>query len=66
MRAEKQQQETNLNRIKKLKDKLFPGGGLQERHDNMMSFYSTSGKTMLETLITVCDPMEEKFTILCL
>lgn len=66
MRAEKQQQETNLNRIKKLKDKLFPNGGLQERHDNMMGFYSTSGKTMLETLITVCDPMEEKFTILCL
>lgn len=65
LRAEKQQQETNLNRIKKLKDKLFPGGGLQERHDNMMAFYSTSGKSMLEALITVCDPMEEKFTILC-
>jgi bacillithiol biosynthesis cysteine-adding enzyme BshC len=65
MRAEKQQQETNINRIKKLKDKLFPGGGLQERHDNMMSFYSLSGKILLESLVTVCDPLEEKFTILC-
>jgi len=65
LRAEKQNQETNLNRIKKLKEKLFPDGGLQERHDNMMSFYAAYGKDLINDLITVCDPMEEKFTILC-
>jgi len=64
LRAEKQQQETALNRIKKLKEKLFPEGGLQERHDNMLSFYATYGKDLLDDLIRVCDPMEEKFTIL--
>jgi bacillithiol synthase len=65
LRAQKQQQETSLNRIKKLKEKLFPEGGLQERHDNMMSFYAAYGKDLLEDLISVCNPMEEKFTILC-
>ncbi len=64
LRAEKQNQETNLNRIKKVKEKLFPEGGLQERHDNMLSFYAIYGKDLLETLIRVCDPLQQKFTIL--
>ena len=64
LRAEKQLQETSLNRIKKLKEKLFPEGGLQERHDNMLSFYADHGQDLIRSLITVCNPLEEKFTIL--
>ncbi|HXR82350.1 MAG TPA: bacillithiol biosynthesis BshC, partial [Saprospiraceae bacterium] len=64
LRAEKQLQETSLNRIKKLKEKLFPEGGLQERHDNMLSFYADQGQDLIRSLITVCNPLEEKFTIL--
>jgi bacillithiol biosynthesis cysteine-adding enzyme BshC len=65
LRSHKQQQETSLNRIKKLKEKLFPEGGLQERHDNMLSFYAEHGQDLIRNLITVSNPMEEKFTILC-
>jgi bacillithiol biosynthesis cysteine-adding enzyme BshC len=42
---EKNNTETNLNRIKKLKEKLFPDGGLQERHDNMLSYYADHGRS---------------------
>jgi bacillithiol biosynthesis cysteine-adding enzyme BshC len=64
LRSQKQQQETSLNRIKKLKEKLFPEGGLQERRDNMLSFYADHGQELIRTLISVSNPLEEKFTIL--
>ncbi|MEO9966421.1 MAG: bacillithiol biosynthesis cysteine-adding enzyme BshC [Reichenbachiella sp.] len=38
-KSEEQKHETALNQLGALKDKLFPGGGLQERHDNFLNFY---------------------------
>ena len=64
LRAEKQLQETNLKRIQKIKEKLFPDGGLQERHDNFLSIYADYGPQWIETLVEICDPMERKFMIL--
>lgn len=64
LRTEKQLQETNLKRIQKLKEKLFPAGGLQERHENFLSFYAAYGSQLIDNLIEICDPFEEKFIIL--
>jgi bacillithiol biosynthesis cysteine-adding enzyme BshC len=64
IRAEKQQQETQLKRIHKLKEKLFPGGGLQERYENFLPYYAEQGDAWIETMIHVCDPMVEKFIVL--
>ncbi len=64
LRAEKQQQETHLKRIQKLKEKLFPDGKLQERHDNFLPFYASLGPSFITALIEVCDPLEERFKIL--
>lgn len=66
VRAEKQHQETALKRIKKLKDKLFPGDGLQERYENFLPYYSQKGDQWLELIINHSDPLESKFTILIL
>ena len=63
MRAEKQQQETQIKRIQKLKEKLFPEGGLQERQENFLSFYATYGPKWIETMVQICNPFDEKFTI---
>ncbi|MEO6132995.1 MAG: bacillithiol biosynthesis BshC, partial [Saprospiraceae bacterium] len=64
LRSEKQMQETTLKKIQRLKEKLFPNGGLQERNENFLSFYATYGNHLIETLIEICDPFEEKFMIL--
>lgn len=63
MRAEKQKHETALNQIRSLKDKLFPGNGLQERHDNFLGFYLKYGRQFFEVLLEHLNPLEEGFII---
>lgn len=43
LKAEKQKHETATGQIRKLKDKFFPGGTLQERHDNFMPYAVAPG-----------------------
>jgi len=50
LRAEKHKQETGINQIKKLKDKFFPEGVLQERYDNIAPYYLKSGKGLITDL----------------
>lgn len=38
-KSEERKHETALNQIASVKERLFPGGGLQERHDNFLNFY---------------------------
>ena len=63
LRAEKQAQETNIKRVQKIKEKLFPENGLQERHDNFLPFYAQYGPGWIQDMIAVCDPMDERFTL---
>ncbi|SMD33226.1 bacillithiol biosynthesis cysteine-adding enzyme BshC [Reichenbachiella faecimaris] len=49
-KSEEQKHETALNQITALKDKLFPGGGLQERHDNFLNFYLNNPNFVKEIL----------------
>ena len=64
MRAEKQRQETSVNQLRKIKDKLFPEGTLQERHDNFIPYYARHGKKLIETLADSLDPFEYKLIML--
>ncbi len=63
LRAEKQLQDTQIKRIQKLKEKLFPENGLQERQENFLSFYAQYGQSWIDAMITICDPFVEKFTV---
>jgi bacillithiol biosynthesis cysteine-adding enzyme BshC len=63
MRAEKQKHENALNQIRKLKEKLFPGNGLQERYDNFLAFYVRYGRSFFDTLIEVLDPLADGFVV---
>ncbi|WP_420582192.1 bacillithiol biosynthesis cysteine-adding enzyme BshC [Reichenbachiella sp.] len=49
-KSEEQKHETALNQIGVLKSKLFPGGGLQERHDNFLNFYLNNPNFIKEIL----------------
>ncbi|MCE9540305.1 MAG: bacillithiol biosynthesis cysteine-adding enzyme BshC [Bacteroidetes bacterium] len=64
MRSEKQKQETNLNQIKKIKDKFFPEGALQERYENIVPYYLRSGKKLIADLKGQFDPLDYELSIL--
>lgn len=52
-KSEEQKHETALNQLGALKDKLFPGGGLQERHDNFLNFYLNNPQFVKEILTSL-------------
>ena len=63
-RVLKSKEETNVNRIKKLREKLFPGDGLQERHDNFLQYYTELGPAMISFLVDTLDPLDRRFSII--
>ncbi len=64
LRAERRKQQVLMNRLKKLRDKLFPGGGLQERKWNFATYYHPYGPGFIETLVQQFDPFNGQFSVL--
>jgi len=64
LRAEKQKNETGINQIRNVKEKLYPNNGLQERHDNFIAFYMKYGDAFIETLKMHLDPLTEGFVVI--
>ena len=64
MRSEKQKHETTLNQLRALKEKLFPAGGLQERHDNFLPYLLKYGDGFMEALKEHFAPFDAGFLIL--
>jgi bacillithiol biosynthesis cysteine-adding enzyme BshC len=64
LRSEKQKQETALNQIKKLQEKLGLPDGLQERKENFMSLYLSFGKDFFDFLVAQLNPLEKDFLII--
>lgn len=62
----KQKEETTINQLKNLRQKLLPDNGLQERKDSLIQYLSTEGKELHEKLIHYCDPLEKDFLFLYL
>ncbi|WP_420460317.1 bacillithiol biosynthesis cysteine-adding enzyme BshC [Neolewinella sp.] len=63
-RTEKQRFETAMNQIRALRDKLFPGGGLQERYDSFLNVYLQEGEQLFEGLIEQLDPLQEGLVVI--
>jgi len=64
VREEKARYEGTVNKIRKFYEKLFPGGGLQERHDNFIPNYLVHGPELFTLLINELNPLEEGFIVL--
>ena len=64
LRLEKQHHESSLNQISKLKQQLFPIKGLQERHDNFISFYLTHGENFIKIMKENLNPLNPNFVVL--
>jgi len=64
IRAQKHKDETALNRIRNMKDKLFPDGVLQERHDNFIPFYIGYGSGFIDALNQYLDPLDFRMVVM--
>lgn len=64
VRAEKQKHEVTINQIKALKEKLFPGNGLQERTDNILPLLLQHGNAFLSDLLAAFEPFDPGFLVL--
>jgi bacillithiol biosynthesis cysteine-adding enzyme BshC len=64
--AEKRNQTGKLKKLIELRHKLFPGNSLQERKDNIGSYYAKYGSGIIEALLQHLDPLDFKFTVLTL
>ena len=63
LRAEKRKYDIQVQRIRQLKDKLFPGHSLQERVENFMEYYLEYGPTYFNTLYQAIQPIDNQFTV---
>ncbi|PTX22631.1 bacillithiol biosynthesis cysteine-adding enzyme BshC [Pontibacter mucosus] len=62
-KARDSKHEQTFKQLENLKEKLFPGGTLQERKDNLLT-YQTNNPDFIPALVEAFDPLEFKFTIL--
>ncbi|MER2997243.1 bacillithiol biosynthesis cysteine-adding enzyme BshC [Pontibacter populi] len=62
-KARDSKHEQTFKQLENLKEKLFPGGSLQERHDNLLSIQANN-PDFIAALVDAFDPLEFKFTIL--
>ena len=60
----KSKRENEILKIKKIKDVLFPGNKLQERHNNFISMYLNYGDNFIKNLVSTLDPLDPNFVIL--
>jgi len=64
LKSEKQKSEIVINQIKKIKDKLFPGGELQERNDNFIPYYLIYGDSFIDLVKKELSPFEKELIVL--
>lgn len=65
IRHKKKQHETTLSQINKLNDKLFPDGGLQERHENILEWFDKFGIYGFKKIIfDAINPKEKDFIVI--
>jgi bacillithiol synthase len=62
-RAEKRKYKTDIQQIQFIKNNLFPGNSLQERHQNMALFYAKYGKTFIACIYKASKGLEQEFGI---
>lgn len=63
-RAEKRKEEVYVQRIQKLKQELFPNGGLQERVENFMPYYAQYGFEVFDAIKKAIRPFSNTFLVM--
>ena len=63
IRSEKKRMSDQMDALRNLHQDLFPGGGLQERHDNLTAYYTGYGYSLIEHLKEVLNPFDFCFAV---
>ncbi len=66
LKAERNKQSVQLQRIWKLKSELFPHNNLQERVENFMPYYAQHGQAFIQTILEHSRSLEQQFSIIVL
>ncbi len=64
LRAEKRKHDTELQRIAKLKNMLFPNNSLQERIENFIEYYPLYGQSFIDTVVSSIIPLKNEFLVI--
>jgi bacillithiol biosynthesis cysteine-adding enzyme BshC len=64
LRAEKRKFTDQQRQLQSIKDHLYPGGGLQERNENISAYYAKWGKDFVAQLYNHSLALEQEFVIL--
>jgi bacillithiol biosynthesis cysteine-adding enzyme BshC len=66
LKAERNKQSVQLQRIWKLKAELFPNNSLQERSENFMPYYSRYGQDFIQTVLKHSLALVQRFGVIVL
>lgn len=66
LRAERKKMDATTRQVSRLKQELFPNNGLQERVENIGSYYSKYGPGIFEVILKHSLALEQEFTVLSL
>lgn len=64
LKAQKGKQETQVKQLGAVLQKLFPGGGLQERSESFIGFWLRFGPGFLDILLRSAEQPVQHFTVL--
>ena len=64
LRAAKKSNEDGVNQLRNLREKLFPGGSMQERKDNVTPIFMSLGMSFIKDLHTNFDPFDWRMAVL--
>lgn len=62
-KAEKQKHDVAISQIKGIRSKLYPNGGLQERHANYLEFYLRHPDDFFEIMLKHFDPLDIRLKV---
>jgi bacillithiol biosynthesis cysteine-adding enzyme BshC len=65
-KAQKRKNSDKIEQIKKIKEKVFPGGVLQERKENFATFYASLGSALFDVIYEALDPEQAMVTVVVL
>jgi len=60
-RALKHKEETNINQLKNLRSKFFPGNGLQERSESFLQHVVSENGGITDAFVKLLNPLEKSF-----
>ncbi|RYZ20394.1 MAG: bacillithiol biosynthesis cysteine-adding enzyme BshC [Chitinophagaceae bacterium] len=63
-RAARKKEDATARQLHKLKEQLFPKNGLQERVENVSSWYAQEGPAFIDALLEHSGALEQRFTVL--